>query len=56
MVNALGSALMITEDRAEEVLDTYTVTDAKGQIQPWAPTVTKEEVARKNLMREFQAQ
>ena len=53
MANAFGAALMITEDRAEELLDTYTVTDARGQLQPWAPTVTPEAAGRSNLIRGF---
>lgn len=53
MVNALASALFITEDRADELLDTYTVTDASGQIQPWAPVVTKEQAGRSNIIREL---
>jgi hypothetical protein len=54
MVNALASALFITEDRADELLDTYTVTDASGQIQPWAPVATKEQAGRSNIIRELQ--
>ena len=40
--NALGSALAISDDEAQDLIDTYTIRDAQGNIIP-APVMSPEE-------------